>query len=324
MKGIFSIVVVLALLAAAAWFFYDPHLRPHVEKLIGASSMNDEARVIDGASAATSPAVPARTAVAPAPKSASAPPPAAVATPAAPAPKSELEQALESKYPMPRIAPLASIVDQWRNVPAKAFPAEVVASEALSFQLVVNGQVIGSSNVSPGTPLKPLRLEGDRLVVGSPTDPSLSAPIAVDKTDFKARIEARYEQFVESKTAEVAAKRQRAREIVTKDPSRLAQLTGQGTPAATVTGPGGDPRVSPVIESLRKGEIASVTVEEARSFQWNGTEKIGGEHAGSYDTVTVHFEVSTIFGVFPIDYKALLSGGRVVAWIDPVTEDPAS
>jgi hypothetical protein len=35
----------------------------------------------------------------------------------------------------------------------------------------------------------------------------------------------------------------------------------------------------------------------------------------------VHFEVSTIFGRFPVDYKALLKGGRVHAWIDPVTED---
>jgi hypothetical protein len=31
--------------------------------------------------------------------------------------------------------------------------------------------------------------------------------------------------------------------------------------------------------------------------------------------------VATIFGRFPVEYKALLRGGKVHVWIDPVTEE---
>ncbi len=260
-----------------------------------------------------------------APTSPSTTPAKTVTAPAAPAkapeaPKSELDLALEKKYPLPEIAPLLTIVDQWRNVPPNAYPPEVVAAETIPFQLVVNGQAIGSSNVAPGTPLKPVRLAGDQLTVASLANPAMSTVIPVDKTDFKQRIEARYNQFVETKKKEVETKRARARQLIAADPSKMALLTGQGAAAAPV-GDAGDPRFGPVKASLKAGEAASVTLEEALTYTWNGTERVGGEFAGSYETVTVHFEVSTIFGRFPVDYKALLKGGRVHAWIDPVTED---
>jgi len=169
--------------------------------------------------------------------------------------------------------------------------------------------------------LKPMRLTGDQLTVASLANPAMNTQIPVEKTDFKQRIEARYNQFVEAKTKDVEAKRARARQIVADDPSKLAALTGKGAAPAAPVGDSGDPRFSPVKASLTAGEAASVTLEEATSFVWNGSEKVGGEFAGSYDTVTVHFSVATIFGRFPVEYKALLRGGRVHAWIDPVTED---
>ena len=123
------------------------------------------------------------------------------------------------------------------------------------------------------------------------------------------------------KLKDVEAKRARARQIIAADPSRLAILTGKAAPVAVASGPGDDPRFAAVKDSLKKGQVASVTFEEADSFQWNGSEKIGGEYAGTYDTVSVHFVGSAIFGEFQTEYKALLKGGKVVAWIDPVTED---
>ena len=221
---------------------------------------------------------------------------------------------------MPEILPLLTIVDQWRRVPFNAYPPEVTATETIPFQLVINGQAVGSSNVAPGTPLKPMRLEGDLLTVASLANPSMNTQIPVAKTDFKQRIEARYNEFVGAKTKEVEAKRIRARQIVAADPSKLAALTGKAATAAPV-GDSGDPRFAPVKSSLTSGEAAGVTLEEATSFIWNGSERFGGEFAGSYDTVTVHFSVATIFGRFPVEYKALLRGGKVHVWIDPVTED---
>ena len=185
----------------------------------------------------------------------------------------------------------------------------------------INGQAVGSSNVAPGTPLKPVRLTGDQLIVASLANPAMSAQIEVGKTDFRERIEARYHQFVAAKRKAVETKRERARQIVAADPSRLAALTGKTAPAAAAMIDAGDPRVATVKDSLRKGEVASAKLEEARTFQWNGTETVGGEYAGSYETLTVLFEIETIFGRFPTEYKALLRNGKVFAWIDPVTED---
>lgn len=326
MKGFYTtLFVICGLLGGAGWYFYDPYLKPYFEK-DSESALSDNSRVIGEKSptsptAAKAPATVAPTPAKPASTSTVAAPPVNTAPVKAPeAPKSELDLALEKKYPLPEIAPLLTIVDQWRNVPPNAYPPEVVAAETVPFQLVVNGQAIGSSNVAPGTPLKPVRLAGDQLTVASLANPAMSTVLPVDKTDFKQRIEARYNQFVQTKTKEVETKRARARQLISADPSKMALLTGKGAPAAPA-GDSGDPRFAPVKASLKAGEAASVTLEEARSFVWNGTERVGGEYAGSYDTVTVHFEVSTIFGRFPVDYKALLKGGRVHAWIDPVTED---
>lgn len=326
MKGFFAILLVVCGLLAAGWFFYEPYVKPLVDRFRSGPSMTDSDRVIRAdekkpvnvtprsapQSVAPTPGKPATTVARPAEKP---------AAPVAAAPKSELEQLLETRYPMPQILPLLSIVDQWRNVPANAYPPEVTAKETIPFELVINGQVAGSSNVAPGTPLKPVRLEGDQLTVASLVNPTMSKQLAVDQTDFKERIEARYNQFVEMKRKDVEARRARARQMIEADPSRLALLTGKAAPLTAPSGSGDDPRFSAVKDSLRKGQAASVTLEEATSFQWNGSEKIGGEYAGTYDTVSVHFEVSTIFGRFPTEYKALLKGGQVVAWIDPVTED---
>ena len=325
MKGFFATLLIVCGLLAAAWFAYDPYLRPLVERFTGAAPMTDDNAVITGATASPrakpeqpKPADTSTTAstLKPAPSAPNAPSP----KPAAP-PLSELDAALELKYPMPEILPLLTIVDQWRRVPFNAYPPEVTATETIPFQLVINGQAIGSSNVAPGTPLKPMRLEGDLLTVASLANPSMNTQIPVAKTDFKQRIEARYNEFVGAKTKEVEAKRVRARQIIAADPSKLAALTGKAAAPAASVGDSGDPRFAPVKSSLSSGEAAGVTLEEATSFIRNGSERFGGELAGSYDTVTVHFSVATIFGRFPVEYKALLRGGKVHAWIDPITED---
>lgn len=321
MKGFFATLLVVCGLLAAGWFFYEPYVKPLVDRFSSGESMTDSDRVITKADPVTSPGVTSST---PATATKGAPaastPVASAPAAAAPKPKSELKQLLEARYPMPQILPLLTIVDQWRNVPPNAFPSEVAAKETIAFELIINGQVAGSSNVAPGTPLKPVRLAGDQIVVASLANPTMSTQLPIEKTDFRERIEARYNQFVAAKKADVEAKRDRARKLVEADPSRLALLTGKAAAPAAADSKD-DPRFAAVKESLRQGEAASVTLEEATAFRWNGSEKVGGEYAGSYDTVTVNFEVSTIFGKFPTEYKALLKGGRVFAWIDPITED---
>ncbi|MEC5129410.1 hypothetical protein VSU19_21800 [Verrucomicrobiales bacterium BCK34] len=308
MKGFLGTLLVICGLIAAGWFCYEPYIKPLLE---GSPTMTDDSVIPDKPTVAEKPE-----------ESAPAAKPKAVAKPkevaAKPKPKTELEQFLEKRYPMPEILPLETIVDGWRNVPPNAYPKAVTSTETIAFDLVVDGQKIGSSNLSPGTELKPVRLVGDQLTITSLANPAMNEVLPVEKTDFKQRITARYNEFVAYKTDEVEKKRATAKAALEKNPERLAVLLGK---APAKVDSSGDPRIGPVKASLRNGEAASVTLEEAKSFTYNGTETIGGEFAGTYETVTVNFEVTTIFGKFPTEYKALLKGGKVHAWIDPITDD---
>jgi hypothetical protein len=277
MKGFFATLLVVCGLLAAGWFFYEPYVKPLVDRFTSGESMTDNDRVITKDEPVVAPGV---TSSAPATGTKGSPASsqsvAAAPATAAPKPKSELEQLLEARYPMPQILPLLTIVDQWRNVPPNAFPAEVAAKETIAFELVINGQVAGSSNVAPGTPLKPVRLAGDQIVVASLANPTMSTQLPIEKTDFRERIEARYNQFVAAKQADVEAKRDRARKLVEADPSRLALLTGKAA-APAAAGSKDDPRFAVVKESLRQGEatarIATVLPQgvTVRSAMENGT-----------------------------------------------------
>ncbi len=319
MKG-FVIFLVICGLAVAGWFAYEPYIKP----LLGGDSnpsLSDDSLIRDGQAGKEAPKTAPSSAKGTEGKSKGSPEMAgkekAKATKKAEPKKSELDLLLEKKYPLPEIAPLEKIVDGWRNVPPRAFPQSVTSTETIPFQLVVNGQAIGSSNVAPGTHLKPVSLNGGVLTIGNQANPGMNTTIPVDKTDFKKQITNRYNQFVEKVTGDIMTRRDRVRKVVEADPSKMALLTGEKPPATSID----DPRIDLVKASLKNGEAASVTLEEATSFTWNGSERVAGAFAGSYDTVTVHFEVATIFGRFPVDYKCLIQGGKVVGWIDPITEE---
>lgn len=318
MKGFVTTLIVVCAVIGGLWYTYDPYIKPLLEKapdMSGADTLIVEEKA-NGPASSASKAKPVETKATldPANEATSSSPENASAKP-----KTELDLLLEEKYPMPDIRPLAEIVDNWTNVPERAYPSEVTAKETIAFELVVNGQAIGSSNVAPGTPLTPIRYANGQIQVGNKANPGMNTVLPVEKTDFKERIQARYDEFVAKAQSSVAARREQIRKIVEADPTKLAMLKGESAPAETSDS--GDPRFAGVKASLRNGEVASVKLDEATSFTWNGSEKIGGDLAGTYDTVTVHFEVSTIFGRFPVDYKALLQGGRLVGWIDPITEE---
>ncbi len=325
MKNFVLTVLIVGGLLAAAWYLYDPHIK----SLLGGSAPEltyKETIVEDGkGGSSSSPPPPASRPASPVKTTPAAAP---VASSPATKPKTELDELLETRYPMPKIVPLLTIVDQWRNVPPNAYPPQIAAKEMITFSLVINGQVAGSSNVAPGTPLKPVQLNGEELVVASLANPAMNTRLHVDKTDFKERITAKYEEFVLGKSAEVEKKRERARQMIREDPSRMALLRGDapsagGSGTSLASNAASDPRFVPVLESLKRGDVASAKLSEARNFRWNGPEQIGGVFEGNYNTVTVFFEITTIFGEFPVEYKCLLQGARVVGWIDPITEDRA-
>ncbi|MBP84585.1 MAG: hypothetical protein CMO61_12135 [Verrucomicrobiales bacterium] len=318
MRGFFLTVLILGGLGAAGYFLWDPFLKPMIEG--DKPSMSDNSAIGTGEASKANDSSIAPKRAATARPAVDSPSTASRLKAATAKPKSEVDLLLEKRYPMPDIKPLMEIVNNWANVPPNAFPPEVFCSEPVAFELVVNGQILGSSNVGPGTPLKPVGLVGNQLQIANVSNPNQSKQVDVDKTDFKQRIKRRYDNFVKMKTSEIENMRAKVKQVVEGDPGKLALLKGERPPAVAASS-ASDPRFGPVKRSLINGDVASVKAEEAQSFAWNGSETVGGALPGTYDTVTVNFVVETIFGNFPVEYKALLKGSQIVGWIDPITED---
>jgi hypothetical protein len=136
-KSKFVILLILAAAVAAGWYFYEPYLKPHVDSLIAKYGESDtpDGEAPAGATG-TAPKSPANggTTKAPSP----GPKPAvdtvsSVTKPPKPqpeaAPLSEVDRLLQSKYPLPEVIPLMTIVDNWNNVPRNAYPTEVTLKE---------------------------------------------------------------------------------------------------------------------------------------------------------------------------------------------------
>ncbi len=325
MKKFVLFLLVVGGLGAAGFFFYDPHLKPYlgplVEKITGAVDSaigDDDSKIVKGGGK-TEPA-PVKVKV-----NSSKTVPDKLVTKTdipAPAPKKEappmskIDQIVAKKYPMPEIRPLLEIVDNWNNVPRNAYPRVVAIKEKLAFSMTINGNKMASV-AAPGTEVAPTRIQGSTLYITSLANKSMTNQIQIDKTDFKDRVTKRYVDFVNFKRTQTQTAREKAKKALSANSEKLASLVAnEGKWDKT-----GDPRFGPVKASIAGGKVQGVTMEEATTFRWNGSERVGGEMAGSYDTVTVHFEVSTIFGRFPADYKCLLRGGRVVGWIDPISDE---
>ena len=229
---------------------------------------------------------------------------------------SKADAIVAKRYPMPNIKPLVEIVDNWNRVPAKAYPKQVTLKQDIAFQLVVDGQAIGASKVKVGQQVAPLRLNGETLQVASLANRTMTTQLSVDQTDYKEQVTARYDTFAAKITAQVHSNRAKAKKTFEDHPELVMKFSGveKGWDDQN------DPRFGAVKASLAEGEVKAVQLNEAKQFRWNGSEKIEGDmYRGTYDTVSVKFEVKTIFGIFPNEFKCLLQAGRVVGWIDPLT-----
>lgn len=306
MKGFIITILVLAAIAAGGWFAYD---KGYLDSVIGAKSNAERSGGAEVAPPTPKPEPADRKSTAatdPAP-AATAPGPDA----AEPKEKSELDKKVEAQVPMPEFFPLLKIVNNWENVPERAFPKVITVNVETAYELKVDGKVIGSSKAAPGHKAVPLAYRPGLVQVSNAPDGSTTAVVKVDDTDFKEQIQALYDSKVADAKKRVMAARKVAREMLARpqqagDPDQLASGWHDSM----------DPRFKPVRDYLAAGKLESGILEEAKDWRWLGSENHGGS---SYDVVLVNFEVDTIFGKFPESMKCLLRGGQVVKWIDADT-----
>ncbi len=233
--------------------------------------------------------------------------------PAEPELDPEVEKRLEEQYPMPNFKPLLVLVDNWNNVPERAFPKAVTLKVPVTFKLVKDGQEIGSRETPAGTQVVPLKHKPGQLLISDHPQSTMRAVVNVDDTDFKELIQVLYDDKVAEARQRVISARNVAREVI----SRPAE---EGDPATIADGwhDPKDPRFAPVWAHLRSGEFYSALPEEAKRWRWLGEEYHEGKE---YDVVLVDFEIETIFGTFPNTMKCLLDHGKVVKWIDADSGD---
>lgn len=313
--------ILIVLVVAGGWYFYDPYLKPYIGDYV-----EELQKVVDGAKGGNfseeKPKVSKKTqsdvktegktaqkkqADKPDGKNQVNPKPAAMTS---------LDKLVAERYPMPDIKPLIDIVDHWRRVPTKAYPKQVIINERVAFQLIVDGKAVGASVAVPGTAVAPLRLNAEILQVASLANRTMKSQVPVDQTNFKELVKQRYDQFVVKVRNQVNSNRAKAKKKLADNPEIHKNF---GNAEEGWDDPN-DARFELVKASLAKGEVKAVQLSEAKQFRWNGSEKINGDlYRGTYDTVSVKFEVKTIFGVFPNEFKCLLQAGRVVGWIDPLT-----
>ncbi len=244
------------------------------------------------------------------------PPPPKVTKPEKPAPpadtaekaRAELETKIADLYPLPDIRPLEEIVDNWNNVPERAYPKSVTIDQSLDFHLYHQGQVIGGRKIPAGAHVVPVGLKESILIVAPDVQTSMRAEIPVDETNFKQLIQLRYDDFFRKQTRRV--EEQRARELarVLKQQAHEAALADYND--------GSDPRFDPMKESLRKGEAGTFEFENATQWRWLGSESIDGVE---YDVGLAVFETESAFGVARTEIKALIRDGNVDKWIDPAS-----
>ncbi|MCF6313045.1 MAG: hypothetical protein L3J39_11390 [Verrucomicrobiales bacterium] len=313
--------ILIVLVVAGGWYFYDPYLKPYIGDYVEkAQKIADEAKGDNFSEEKSKVAKKTPSAVKPAAKTTQKKkadqPAAKMPAKSKPAPMTDLDKLVAERYPMPDIKPLVEIVDHWRRVPAKAYPKQVIITERVAFQLIVEGKAVGASVAVPGTAVAPLRLNGETLQVASLANRTMKSQLPVDQTNFKELVKQRYDQFVVKIRNQVNSNRAKAKKKLAANPEIYKNF---GKAEAGWDDPN-DARFELVKASLAKGDVKAVQLSEAKQFRWNGSEKINGDlYRGTYDTVSVKFEVKTIFGVFPNEFKCLLQAGRVVGWIDPLT-----
>ena len=315
----FFVLLVLVGGVAAAIYFYDPFLKPYLEpmvdKVAGKAPETSEPAESEAEDTETTPAAPAPSTPGP------TQPAPANAAPAAPS-KSEIDLLVEERYPIPEFVPLTQITDNWNNIPARAMPEQVTINVRVPFSIRdSSGKAIGSSIATPGTLVKPVRVQGSNLLVANLANPAMQSQVPLNQTDLKAQIEKRYNAFVFDYTNQIRQKRERAKQALMAKPETLAAIKKDRSSGGKFDA-ADDPRFAPVKASITKGDVSGFNIDEATAFRWNGSEKINGPvHKGTYDTVTVKYEARTIFGVFPGEAKCLMQSGRVMGWVDPITEE---
>lgn len=234
------------------------------------------------------------------------PPPAPV--PPSPDPMADVDGIVAGMHPLPAIRPLMEIVGNWKSVPQNAFPKLVMLKAPVTFEVLRAGVVAARGVIPAGSSVTPLALESENLRITPTLTSNIVAFVPVDQTDFKEKIESRYDSFVKTANSSITARRAQERERIIRSRKLDIELTKYGG--------GDDPRFDPMKASIRRGEAGFFQIETADRWRWAGKEAVEGVE---YDVGYVMMVTESAFGSSEREIKALIMNGKVLKWLDAAT-----
>lgn len=205
-------------------------------------------------------------------------------------------------------APAPAIQIDLTKLTAEDFPAKV----ELKVPYTISDENSGvTMKLEKGTKVKPVRLEGSRLVI-QPVGLPIESRINVDNTNFK---ELALPIMLERLQNAVAGNDTKPTPPVTPDP------TPAPTPPVTPPAP---PEPEPVtkldeaaIVALLKSDVQAGKVTEFKANQvtaWKAGEEMDFD-GDTYQTGRVTFKAETILGVQEHEAIALIEDGKVYKWM---------
>jgi hypothetical protein len=311
MKSLFITLLVFAAAIAAFDFFGSPpgqkflfkHLNEGVvveEPTDSAKSAATAAPVTDPAEAASTPPTPSPTMTAPAP----------VAAVPEVMPKKPVDP---SGFIEPNFQPMEKLTSGWTVIPSSAFPRPVTLKKDAPFKMSA-----GSSVIRAGTATVALAFAQGKLQLAPSAGSSARAVVEVDDTDLKDLLLKGYETWKVNRIAILkdAHLRRLARAKAAPAPvaASSASIDPAGKPVQNIDG-----KYPLLVEHLKSGEVTELKLDNIH--RWGDAVATTHEEKPAY-SILVQADVNTIFGLQPVEIKAIVQGGRVAGWFYAGSGEP--
>ena len=372
MKGVFSAFFIAVFLAGAGMgvaYTLSEDVKKNIDKLLGYSTSEEVVEQKAPAKAqeaqkTNKESVPEKTAT---PKEPAPEPPPTVKKPSyldykhdpekAPVPQplreaiikvpASVEQSIVRQYPFKQFPSLVDAVDQWKRIPGKILPLEIVATKEILFKLANSSDENVALTHEANKPMFATLQRGNMLIVSPHKSSKYEAMVPLFQTNIKEVVGNLYNRNVNAWFRHTLKLRNDARArydagmpafaggpsqsstpqepiLAVSTPSKPATSTAMNTttnlrqPSGTV-----DPAYGPMPRIDGKGAVmcaaADIQKGNLRDCQLQFVQRWGVPKKGTLKgrkmwVVEVGYQVDSIFGRFPQEARAYIRNEKVEKW----------
>ena len=226
------------------------------------------------------------------------------ATPTASAVAATSSQADSSGFVTPKYETLDVLSNGWTKIPKSAFPRQLKLTKNTQFKMGA-----GASMMNAGAAVTALGFEGGQLILAPTATSTARASAPIDDTDFKAVVEAGYDEWKAARTA--LARRTFLAAKARRDSPDAAPVAAGSVDAGGKPVRGNDGSFPVLVASLKSGDVTELKLANIHHWDDPVPTMLEGKAAWS---IKVQADVETVFGLQPAEAQALVRDGRVKGW----------